>query len=62
MTREEILATLQAHTVKRPWSDASRMRCKCGIIHIAEDATQLYLQHRHHLADEILKTINGDTK
>lgn len=62
MTIEEIRATLEAHTVKRPWSDASRMRCKCGIIHIAENATQLYLQHRHHLAEEILKTVNGDTK
>lgn len=62
MTREEIITTLQAHNVKRHWPETNRMRCKCGTIHTAENTTQLYLQHRQHLADEILKTINGDPK
>lgn len=45
-----ILEILQAHTVKRPWSEASRMRCKCGETVTAETECQLYALHRAHVA------------
>ena len=45
-----ILELLEAHTVKRPWSEASRMRCKCGEVVTAETEWQLYALHRAHLA------------
>lgn len=41
---------LEAHTVKRPWSEASRMRCKCGEVMTAETEGQLYALHRAHQA------------
>lgn len=50
-----ILELLEAHTVKRPWSEASRMRCKCGEVVTAETEGQLYALHRAHLA-EVLET------
>ncbi|TLK56299.1 hypothetical protein [Glutamicibacter sp. V16R2B1] len=46
-----ILELLEAHTVKRPWSEASRMRCKCGEVVTAETEGQLYALHRAHLAE-----------
>lgn len=45
-----ILEILEAHTVKRPWSEASRMRCKCGETVTAETEGQLYALHRAHVA------------
>lgn len=45
-----ILEILEAHTVKRPWSEASRMRCKCGETVTAETEGQLYTLHRAHVA------------
>ncbi|MGP9033656.1 hypothetical protein ACT17S_11360 [Glutamicibacter mysorens] len=50
-----ILEVLEAHTVKRPWSEASRMRCKCGEVVIAETEGQLYSLHRAHLAEVLDK-------
>ena len=50
-----ILEILEAHTVKRPWSEASRMRCKCGEVVIAETEGQLYSLHRAHLAEVLDK-------
>ncbi|MGP7812393.1 hypothetical protein [Glutamicibacter soli] len=44
-----ILEILEAHTVKRPWSEASRMRCKCGETVTAETEGQLYALHRAHV-------------
>jgi len=44
------LEILEAHTVKRPWSEASRMRCKCGEVVTAETENQLYALHRAHVA------------
>lgn len=44
------LEILEAHTVKRPWSEASRMRCKCGEVVTAETESQLYALHRRHVA------------
>lgn len=52
MTIQEIL---EAHTVKRPWSEASRMRCKCGEVVTAETEGQLYALHRAHLAEVLDK-------
>ncbi|WP_121866158.1 hypothetical protein [Glutamicibacter nicotianae] len=49
------LEILEAHTVKRPWSEASRMRCKCGEVVIAETEGQLYSLHRAHLAEVLDK-------
>lgn len=49
------LEILEAHTVKRPWSEASRMRCKCGEVVIAETEGQLYTLHRAHLAEVLDK-------
>lgn len=46
-----ILELLEAHTVKRPWSEASRMRCKCGEVVTAETEGQLYALHRAHAAE-----------
>ena len=54
MTIQEIL---EAHTVKRPWSEASRMRCKCGEVVIAETEGQLYALHRAHVAEVLDKHI-----
>lgn len=45
-----ILDILEVHTVKRPWSEASRMRCKCGEVVTAEAESQLYALHRAHVA------------
>lgn len=45
-----ILEILEGHTVKRPWSEASRMRCKCGETVTAETEGQLYTLHRAHVA------------
>lgn len=50
-----ILEILEAHTVKRPWSEASRMRCKCGEVVIAETEGQLYALHRAHVAEVLDK-------
>ncbi|WP_346921316.1 hypothetical protein [Glutamicibacter creatinolyticus] len=50
-----ILGLLETHTVKRPWSEASRMRCKCGEVVTAETEGQLYALHRAHVA-EVLET------
>lgn len=47
------LEILEAHTVKRPWSEASRMRCKCGEVVTAETEGQLYALHRAHVAEVI---------
>ena len=47
------LEILDAHTVKRPWSEASRMRCKCGEAVTAETEGQLYALHRAHVAEVI---------
>lgn len=44
------LEILKAHTVKRPWSEASRMKCKCGEVVTAETESQLYALHRAHVA------------
>ena len=52
MTIQEIL---EAHTVKRPWSEASRMRCKCGDVVTAETEGQLYALHRAHVAEVLDK-------
>lgn len=52
MTIQEILT---AHTVKRPWSEANRMKCKCGQAAIAETETQLYALHRAHVAEVLDK-------
>ena len=52
MTIQEILT---AHTVKRPWSEASRMRCKCGEVVTAETEGQLYALHRAHVAEVLDK-------
>lgn len=52
MTIQEIL---EAHTVKRPWSEASRMRCKCGEVVMAETEDQLYALHRAHVAEVLDK-------
>lgn len=49
------LEILEAHTVKRPWSEASRMRCKCGEVVTAETVPQLYTLHRAHLAEVLDK-------
>ena len=50
-----ILEILEAHTVKRPWSEATRMKCKCGQAAIAETETQLYALHRAHVAGVLEK-------
>lgn len=50
-----ILEILEAHTVKRPWSEASRMRCKCGEVVTAETEGQLYALHRAHVAEVLDK-------
>lgn len=50
-----ILEILEAHTVKRPWSEASRMRCKCGEVVTAETVPQLYTLHRAHLSEVLDK-------
>jgi len=52
MTVQEILT---AHTVKRPWSEASRMRCNCGDVVIAETEGQLYALHCVHVAEVLDK-------
>ena len=49
------LEILEAHTVKRPWSEASRMRCKCGEVVTAETEGQLYSLHRAHVAEVLDK-------
>ncbi|KUM31872.1 hypothetical protein AQ436_01780 [Arthrobacter sp. EpRS66] len=49
------LEILEAHTVKRPWSEASRMRCKCGEVVTAETEDQLYTLHRAHVAEVLDK-------
>lgn len=56
-----ILELLEAHTVKRPWSEASRMRCKCGEVVIAETEGQLYALHRAHVA-EVLEARQQEAK
>ena len=50
-----VLEIVEAHTVKRPWSEASRMRCKCGEVVTAETEGQLYTLHRAHLAEVLEK-------
>lgn len=50
-----ILEILEAHTVKRPWSEASRMKCKCGEVVTAETEGQLYALHRAHVAEVLDK-------
>lgn len=50
-----ILEILEAHTVKRPWSEASRMRCKCGEVVTAETESRLYALHRAHVAEVLDK-------
>ena len=52
MSIQEIL---EAHTVKRPWSEATRMRCKCGEVVTAETEGQLYALHRAHVAEVLDK-------
>lgn len=48
MTIQEIL---EAHTVKRPWSEATRMKCKCGEVVTAETEAHLYALHRRHVSE-----------
>lgn len=52
MTIQEIL---EAHTAKRPWSEASRMKCKCGDVVTAETEGQLHTLHRAHVAEVLDK-------
>lgn len=55
MSVQEIL---EAHTVKRPWSEASRMRCKCGEVVTAETEHQLYTLHRAHVAEVLERYVH----
>lgn len=50
-----ILKILEDHTAKRPWSEASRMKCKCGEVVTAETEGQLHHLHRQHVAAMIEK-------
>ena len=59
MTTQEIL---EAHTVKRPWSEASRMKCKCGEAVTAETEDQLYALHRAHVAEVLEKHMQAGAR
>ena len=57
-----ILELLETHTVKRPWSEASRMRCKCGEVVTAETEGQLYALHRAHVAEVLDKHMQSGAR